>query len=99
SFLVKVQHFHAGVNEWLMIRNLHSEIFRWLPISRCERWHGSRLIAIGPGVLRVIKGNIAASRPFGPRRVFSPQGRGSIEDARSSALRRRISPFWPPGSL
>ena len=28
QFLVLGQHFHAGVNEWLMIRNSHLEFFR-----------------------------------------------------------------------
>src|ERR1700761_4912712 len=36
SAFVRVQHFHAGVNEWLMIRNSHTEFFRWLPIGRCR---------------------------------------------------------------
>ena len=41
QFLLLVQHFHAGVNEWLMIRNSRLEIFRWLPIGRCDDRHGS----------------------------------------------------------
>jgi len=41
QFLVLVQHFHAGVNEWLTIRNSGLEIFRWLLISRCDCCHGS----------------------------------------------------------
>src|SRR6266576_255524 len=36
NFFIPDQHFHAGVNEWLMIRNSHSEIFRWLLFSRGE---------------------------------------------------------------
>src|ERR1700761_106610 len=35
------QHFHAGVNEWLMIRNRYREFFRWLPISRDRVSRGS----------------------------------------------------------
>src|SRR5438552_17510227 len=30
-----------GMNERLTIRNWHFEIFRWLPIGRCEVGHGS----------------------------------------------------------
>src|SRR5882757_5001817 len=41
QFFIPDQHFHAGVNEWLMIRNLRSEIFRWLLISRCQWRPGS----------------------------------------------------------
>jgi hypothetical protein len=35
-FLVLGQHVHAGVNEWLTIRNLDRDFFRWLRISRGE---------------------------------------------------------------
>src|SRR3954463_1379398 len=41
QFLFWIQHCDAGVNEWLMIRHLHSEIFKWLPIGRGEDCHGS----------------------------------------------------------
>src|SRR6476620_6371227 len=34
QFLVLSQLFHAGVNEWLTIRNRGLDIFRWLPICR-----------------------------------------------------------------
>ena len=30
-----------GVNEWLTIRNSHFDIFKWLPIGRCDVDHGS----------------------------------------------------------
>src|SRR6187401_3501767 len=40
QFLFWIQHCDAGVNEWLMIRHLHSEIFKWLPIGRGDRWQG-----------------------------------------------------------
>jgi hypothetical protein len=66
SFLV--QHFHAGVNEWLTIRNLHFDIFRSLPIGRYNGGHGSSQDTLktpsGPGVMRVIKGNIGAIGRF-----------------------------------
>jgi hypothetical protein len=42
QFLVLGEHLLAGVNEWLTIRNLHREIFRWLLICRCDIRHGSR---------------------------------------------------------
>src|SRR5260221_11349372 len=41
QFLGLGQHVHAGVNEWLTIRNSHREIFRWLLFSRCDGCHGS----------------------------------------------------------
>ena len=40
-FLVLVQQSTPGVNEWLMIRNLDREIFKWLLIRRSEVRHGS----------------------------------------------------------
>jgi hypothetical protein len=47
-FLVLVEQFHAGVNEWLTIRNFAREFFKWLPIGRCDIRHGSRSQP-GPG--------------------------------------------------
>jgi len=52
------------MNERLTIRNSHFEIFRWLPIGRCDIGHGSGnsgLVAKRPGVMRAIKGNIGAA--------------------------------------
>ena len=51
------------MNERLTIRNWHFEIFRWLPIGRCDIGHGSGKALRGakrPGVMRAIKGNIGA---------------------------------------
>jgi hypothetical protein len=51
------------MNERLTIRNWHFEIFRWLPIGRCDIGHGSGKALSGakrPGVMRAIKGNIGA---------------------------------------
>jgi len=53
------------MNERLTIRNWHFEIFRWLPIGRCDIGHGSGhggLVAKRPGLMRAIKGNIGAAR-------------------------------------
>jgi len=41
QFLVLGQHLPAGVNEWLTIRNLDRDIFKWLPICRGGDHHGS----------------------------------------------------------
>src|ERR1700744_234208 len=49
--LVLGQQFHAGVNEWLMIRNSHREFFRWLPISR-DRERGVHPARVRPWVHR-----------------------------------------------
>jgi hypothetical protein len=43
--------------------------------------------------MRGIRGDIAAAKAFRATVVFSPQAKGSKEDARSSLPRRRISPF------
>ncbi|WP_426526193.1 hypothetical protein [Bradyrhizobium sp. McL0615] len=54
-----------GMNERLTIRNWQFEIFRWLPIGRCDIGHGSGrsgLMAKRPGVMRAIKGKIGAAR-------------------------------------
>src|SRR5215217_3159527 len=57
-----------GMNERLTIRNSHSQIFRWLPIGRCEVGHSSGQSthntpsgAKRPGVMRAIKGDIGAA--------------------------------------
>jgi hypothetical protein len=47
------------MNGRLTNRNSHSEIFRWLPIGRCDAGHGSGQRK-RPGVMRAIKGNIGA---------------------------------------
>jgi hypothetical protein len=41
KFLVLGQHFTAGVNDWLTIRNRHLDISRWLPICRFQPLRGS----------------------------------------------------------
>src|SRR5712672_668486 len=84
------QHFHAGVNEWLTIRNSGFDSFRWLPICRLP-FIPVRGAATGPGVMAAIKGDIGAEAGFSTVVVFSPQAHGSKEDARSSRSRRRIS--------
>ncbi|WP_324420077.1 hypothetical protein [Bradyrhizobium sp.] len=53
-----------GMNERLTVRNPHAEIFRWLPIRRCDLGHGSAQgcsAAKRPGVLGAIKGDIGAA--------------------------------------
>jgi hypothetical protein len=40
-FLVLGQHVHAGVNEWLTIRNLHRVLFKRLRICRYDARRGS----------------------------------------------------------
>jgi hypothetical protein len=49
-FLLLSQHFHAGVNEWLTIRNSSREFFKWLLISRYRAHSGSGGIATRPAV-------------------------------------------------
>jgi hypothetical protein len=79
------------MNERLTIRNWQFEIFRWLPIGRCDIGHGSG--HSGAGVMRTIKGDIGATPDNCGNRFFSPQARGSQEDARSSALAEKDLTF------
>jgi hypothetical protein len=72
-FLVLVQQSMPDVNEWLTIRNLGRDFFKWLPIGRCDVRHGSRGWMRTGGV-RVIKGDIAAVQAFMSGVAFSPQG-------------------------
>jgi hypothetical protein len=79
------------MNERLTIRNWHFEIFRWLPIGRCDIGHGSGH-SRRHGVLRNMKG--AAGQPgHCGNRFLSPQARRSKEDARSSALAEKDLAF------
>jgi hypothetical protein len=71
-FLVPGQHFHAGVNEWLMIGNPGGYIFRWLLICRGDIRSGSA--GAGAGVLTAISGNIGAAGTFMTAVDFLPQG-------------------------
>jgi hypothetical protein len=48
-FLFLSQQFHAGVNEWLTIRNSSHEFFKWLLIGRYGDRHGSGGIATQAG--------------------------------------------------
>ena len=88
------------MNERLTIRNWHFEIFRWLPIGRCEVGHGSDGKPAGrdagdTGVMRAIKGNIGANnRDRGAVAVFLSQRHGSKEGARSSGLAEKDLTFY-----
>jgi hypothetical protein len=97
-FLVLDQHVHAGVNEWLTIRNLDRDFFRWLPVCRCERRTGSGN-PTRPGVMGAINGDIGATRRFAAAVFFLPHRCGSKEDATSSPCWRRIYPFFDGHSL
>jgi hypothetical protein len=61
SFSSSSQHFHAGVNEWLMDRHRKGVFFRWLPIGRCDLGHGSVGSQPRPAGLRRASGNIGAA--------------------------------------
>src|SRR4051812_34651954 len=74
---------HAGVNEWLTIRNRRFDILRWLPICRFLPLPGSA--GRDAGHTRRKRGSDA------DRDDFSPQGRSSKEGARTLRGRRRIS--------
>ena len=92
-FLLLVQHFHAGVNEWLTIRNLRSDIFKWLLIGRCDVRHGSCASqhgsAGGGARKRQDRGNYVSETVA----VFPLRGPGSKELARKLSSLRRILSF------
>ena len=73
-FLFLGQHFHAGVNERLTIRNLGHMHFNGLLICRRQVRQGSGGSQSGPAVMRRTSGNIEAIA-FRNCRVFLPQGR------------------------
>src|SRR6478735_6408904 len=89
QFLVLGQNVDAGVNEWLMIRNLHSAFFKWLPIGRIYSRKGSRSRPGGrdESHKRRHRGNPQSLRS---QEVFSSQGRRSKEGARGSLNERII---------
>src|ERR1035437_142219 len=60
QFLFLGQHFHAGVNEVLTIRNPGRVFFKWLLICRCDVRHGSSGSQPGPAAVGRASGNIAA---------------------------------------
>jgi hypothetical protein len=81
------------MNERLTIRNSHSEIFRWLPIGRCDVSHGSDGKPAGRDAAD--KRQYRGKRPdHGAGAVFSSQGRGSQEGARSSGLAEKDLTFY-----
>ena len=98
SFLFWVQHFHAGVNEWLTIRNSDREFFRWLPICRFARPSSVRRTGgrRDGGHKRQYRGNPDFCRPCG---LFAARSAGSKEDARSSRSREKDLPFFSNRSL
>jgi hypothetical protein len=61
SFSSSSQHFHAGVNEWLMDRHREGVFFRWLPIGRCDLGHGSVGSQPRPAAVGRASGNIGAA--------------------------------------
>ena len=78
-----------GMNERLTIRNWHFEIFRWLPIGRCEVRHGSGHSGLAGKTAgrdgdhkRQYRGNPDEQRPE------------LKEDARSSALAEKDLTFY-----
>jgi hypothetical protein len=99
QFLVLGQHLLAGVNEWLMIRNLDREIFKWLLICRCDVRHGSRRAQSRPEAMGGASGKIGAVWFRKAAVAFSPHRLGSKEDARNSLHWGRITLFCGSGSL
>jgi hypothetical protein len=87
-FLVLGQHVGAGVNEWLMIRNLDRDFFRWLPICRYEVHHGS---GDATGAVRV---GGHKRRYRGGGNICGPCGYFAAGALR---IERRCQEFQPPG--
>src|ERR1700676_3706186 len=78
QFLVLGQHLPAGVNEWLTIRNLVCDNFRWLRICRCDVRHVQESQP-EPTCMRRTSGNIWAIR-FPTRCGFFVARRKAKED-------------------
>jgi hypothetical protein len=75
-FLVLGQHVHAGVNEWLTIRNRRREIFKRLLICRGGFRRGSGGIAgvaTSSGAGAAHKRQYQGNPVFASAVVFSPQ--------------------------
>jgi hypothetical protein len=76
-FFLLAQHFHAGVNEWLMIRNSQWEILKWLLICRDEFRGGSEESQGSqprPAAVRRASGNIGAIGLLRPLWFFRRMG-------------------------
>jgi hypothetical protein len=81
-FLVLGQHVHAGVNEWLTIRNRRRDFFRWLLICRYDDFPGSEEsqgFATSSGAGAAHKRQYQGNPVFASAVVFSPQPRKSEE--------------------
>jgi hypothetical protein len=87
SFSSSSQHFHAGVNEWLMDRHRKGAFFRWLPIGRCDLDHGSEGSQPRPAGVRRASGNIRAAILLMPLWFFR----------RSGAYQKKIPAATPTG--
>jgi hypothetical protein len=93
SFSSSSQHFHAGVNEWLMDRHRKGVFFRWLPIGRCDLGHGSEGVATSSGNGGARKRQKQGGDPFDAIVVFPSQRGVSKEDFSGNPCRRRILSF------
>jgi len=98
QFLVLVQHFHAGVNEWLTIRNSLGGFFNccWLVVVTSVTVQG---FATRSGSDAASEGQYQGNRALAAVVVFPLYGRISKEHASSSAQRKSIYPFAGSGSL
>jgi hypothetical protein len=87
SFSSSSQHFHAGVNEWLMDRHRKGVFFTWLPIGRCDLDHGSEGSQPRPAAVGRASGNIRAAILLMPLWFFR----------RSGAYQKKIPAATPAG--
>jgi hypothetical protein len=87
SFSSSSQHFHAGVNEWLMDRHRKGVFFRWLPIGRCDLARGSEGSQLRPAAVGRASGNIGAAILLMPLWFFR----------RSGAYQKKIPAATPAG--
>jgi hypothetical protein len=81
------QHFHAGVNEWLMDRHRGRVFFTWLPIGRCDLSHGQGMSQPRPAAMGHASGNIRAAILLMPLWFFR----------RSGAYQKKIPAATPAG--
>jgi hypothetical protein len=96
SFFFSSQHFHAGVNEWLMIRNLRRVFFRWLPIGRCDLRHGSGMSQPRPAGVGRASGNIGAMKLLMPLWFFRRKGTYQKKIPAATSTGEGYCPFAQP---
>jgi hypothetical protein len=93
SFSSSAQHFHAGVNEWLMERHRKGVFFRWLPIGRGDLGHGSEGSQLRPAAVGRASGNIRAAILLMPLWFFRRSGAYQKKIPEATSVGEGYCPF------